>query len=115
MVRLNTRCLRGSVSRRRIETPNKAHIALQGMPTTVPTAATSSAPASGLCPAGMNTDATVMALTQLLGFSAWNVAAWANDTAFGACAPPTAAPLSFQARYTRYSEPATRNTCCASG
>jgi hypothetical protein len=57
----------------------------------------------------------VIALSQLLGFSAWNSVACAKDTAFDALVPVTDAPASFQARNIRYSAPAIRRTCCAIG
>jgi hypothetical protein len=95
--------------------PNKAHMVLQGAPTTVPITDTSRALETVSCEAGMKTEAMVMALIQLLGFSAWNVAAWVKDTGLGACAPLADAPLSFHARNTRYSAPEMRSTWCASG
>ena len=70
MVKLKARCLRGSCSKLRIETPNKAHRMLHGVPTSVPMLATNSALLMVLIPLGMKTDARVTALTQLLGFSA---------------------------------------------
>lgn len=70
MMALKTRWRRGSVSRRRIATPNSAHIDTHGMPTAMAMALTNAAAGSTGMPGGMKTVATVMALTQLLGLTA---------------------------------------------